>query len=160
MPETAENAEGEKPSAKAPDDATSPAPKSGKKEKGLRLPSPRTLAIILIFVVVIALVLMFLPIHQTYSIQVSSHGINTYWKSKWIPSGTSVSFSWSTGAGNVTFVLNNPAGTTIYDTTASSGSYSFSTSGAGTYQFGCMSMQNQTTTINLSYSAPLLSYGL
>jgi len=120
-----------------------------------------TIAGVSVFVVVAAL--LFVPVHQSFSTQLSISGGQDGGISfeEFPAAGIQVSGSWSANpAGLVNFAIQDTSGATIYFVNASSGTFSFVTSGVPwpLYTFWGHSVSAETVTIHGTFSAPTWSW--
>jgi hypothetical protein len=120
-----------------------------------------TVTSVTILVIVAALLLV--PVHQSFSTQLSISGGQGGGISfeEFPAAGIQVTGSWSASpAGLVNFTIQDTSGATIYTVNASSGTFSFVTSGVPwpLYTFWGHSLSSETVTVSGSYNAPIWSW--
>jgi hypothetical protein len=111
-------------------------------------------------VVVIAGILVaagfLVPVPTKFTLSVQSQGLTPSVVYHTFPSGTSISFRWTTAdGGSVTFSLVDAQGHVLARSTASSGNYTFTADGSG-YGFQSYSWLYEVVNVHGSYSAAVL----
>jgi hypothetical protein len=120
-----------------------------------------TVAGVTVFLIVAAL--LYIPVHQSFSTQLSIFGGEGGGVSfeEFPSAGIQVSGSWSASpAGSVNLTIQDTSGATIYTANASSGTFSFVTSGVPwpLYTFWGHSESSETVTVSGRFNAPTWSW--
>jgi hypothetical protein len=120
----------------------------------------RLLAFLAVALIVVAFVILAtVPFPKPYSLTIAEQPGNVGWTNvtnQTFPVGSVVSGSWHTwSGGKVEFTIETANGSTVYEELASSGSFSFLAQHS-LYEFRTVSSAAQNTSVNGTYSAPLL----
>jgi zinc ribbon protein len=117
----------------------------------------RTIVVIVAVVAAVIIALAVVPIPHSFSATLNSSGLSDGIQTFTFPIGAQVSGSWSTtDGGSVTLSIFAPDSLAdVYDSDASSGSFSF-TATNDSYEFDAFSLFSETTNVGGSYSSPLI----
>ncbi|MGA8664036.1 MAG: hypothetical protein WB809_03065 [Thermoplasmata archaeon] len=112
-------------------------------------------------VVLVMAALLLVPVHQSFSAQLSTSGGGGGFAFESFPRGVHVTGSWTSSSGGpVNFSIQDTSGATIYEVNATSGTFSFTAEGVpfAEYTFWGFAASNSSVAITGSFNAPTWSW--